>query len=107
VAAVQLEAVGDDEQGVDVWVTARDGTRDAQQCKRKNRTAGRWGTGELARQGVLKNLAVQLGRDASARFTFVSVHSPSTQPLTSDGPTGWVKVVGCNKYFLNPFRWIA
>jgi hypothetical protein len=74
VASVQLEAIGDDEQGVDVWVTACDRTRDAQQCKRKNRTVGRWGTGELARQDVLKNLAAQLGRDASARFTFVSAH---------------------------------
>jgi hypothetical protein len=74
VAAVQLEALGDDERGVDVWVTRPDGTRDAQQCKRKNRTAGKWGITELGRQGVLGYLATQLRRDAAVRYTLVSAH---------------------------------
>jgi hypothetical protein len=72
VAAVQLEAVGDEEQGVDVWVTGGDGTRHAYQCKRKNGTVGRWSVADLARQDVLRNAAVQLRRDLSAHFTFVS-----------------------------------
>jgi hypothetical protein len=74
VAGVQLEALGDDERGIDLWVTQRDGTRHAQQCKRKNRTVGKWGIGELTRQGVLTNLADQLRRNPSACFTFVSAH---------------------------------
>jgi hypothetical protein len=74
VAAVQLEALGDDERGVDVWVTQRDGTRDAQQCKRKNRSTGRWSIGELTRQGVLTYQSDQLIRNPTARFTLVSGH---------------------------------
>jgi hypothetical protein len=74
VRAVQLEALGDDERGVDLWVTQKDGDRDAQQCKRKNRVVGKWGVGELARQGVLTSLADQLRRNPTARFTFVSSH---------------------------------
>jgi hypothetical protein len=74
VGAIQLEALGDDERGVDLWVTQKDGNRDAHQCKRKNRVVGRWGVGELARQGVLTSLADQLGRSPTARFTFVSSH---------------------------------
>jgi len=73
-AAVQLEALGDDERGVDVWVTRLDGTRDAQQCKRKNRTTGKWGITELGRQGVLGYLTFQLNRDPTTRYTFVSAH---------------------------------
>ena len=72
VAAVQLEALGDDEHGVDVWVTRTDGTRDAQQCKRKNRAAGKWGIGELDRRDVLAHMAGQLRRNPAARFTLVS-----------------------------------
>jgi len=72
VAAVQLEAVGDDERGVDVWVSGRDGSRDAQQCKRKNRAIGKWSIGELTRQGVLSHLATQLQRDRTSRFTLIS-----------------------------------
>ena len=74
VASVQIEALGDDERGVDVWVTHANGIRDAQQCKRKNRTAGKWGIGELGRQDVFKNLVMQVSRNPSAQFTFVSAH---------------------------------
>jgi hypothetical protein len=72
VAAVQLEAVGDEEQGVDVWVTCLDGSRHAYQCKRKNGISGRWSVADLARQDVLRNAAAQLRRAPSAHFTFVS-----------------------------------
>jgi hypothetical protein len=83
VVGVQLEALGDDERGVDVWVTQRDGTRDAQQCKRKNRSSGKWGIGELTRQDVLKYLADQLGRNPTARFTLVSGHpAPELRELS-------------------------
>src|SRR5947209_114545 len=70
--SVRVEAIGDDEAGVDLWVTPRNGTREAQQCKRKNRRAGSWTTRELTNRGVLGRLACQLRRDDSYRFSFVS-----------------------------------
>lgn len=83
VAAVQLEALGDDERGVDVWVTRPDGSRDAQQCKRKNRTTGKWGVTELGQRGVLGHLAAQLRRDPAVRYTLVSADSaPELRHLT-------------------------
>src|SRR5437867_3640779 len=69
VRSVQLEALGDDERGVDIWVTLKNRKRDAQQCKRKNRSVGKWAMGELFRQGVLASVALQLARDPTARFT--------------------------------------
>jgi hypothetical protein len=74
ITAVQVEAIGEDERGVDVWVTKSDGIREAQQCKRKNRTTGKWGISELSRQGVLGYLSSQLLRDVTIRYTFVSAH---------------------------------
>src|SRR5436309_106889 len=70
--SLTVEAVGDDEQGVDLWLAHPDGTREAQQCKRKNRNKGRWGIGELRIQGVLGHLAHQLRRNVRHRFTLVS-----------------------------------
>ncbi len=75
---VIVEAVGDDERGVDVWVTRQNRNRDAQQCKRKNRSIGQWTVAELTQQGILQHLACQLRRDAMATFTFVSSH-PAAQ----------------------------
>ena len=72
IAAVQLEAVGDDEDGVDLWVTGLDGRRNPQQCKRKNRSNGRWTLADLRSRRVLQYLAAQLRAHPGAAFTFVS-----------------------------------
>lgn len=36
ILSVTVEPVGEDERGVDLWVTRCDGTRQAQQCKARN-----------------------------------------------------------------------
>src|SRR4051812_40963556 len=71
-ASLTVEAVGDEERGVDLWQAHPDGTREAQQCKRKNWNKGKWGIGELRTQGVLGHLAYQLRRNGRHRFTLVS-----------------------------------
>lgn len=86
--SVQLEAVGDDEQGVDVWVTHPDGRRQAYQCKRKNRTLGRWTVNELVTQGVVRNMGEQLQRITDARFTFVSAHPAAELRELADAARG-------------------
>ena len=37
IASVVVEALGDDEQGVDLWIEYKSGVREAQQCKGRNR----------------------------------------------------------------------
>lgn len=76
--SVTLEALGDDEAGVDLWVEEQDGTRHAQQCKRSNRLAGKWTIAELHGRGVLPRLRQQLERSPTHRFTFVS-HDPAPE----------------------------
>lgn len=68
----QLEALGDDERGVDVWLEDADGRAIACQCKSGSSGSYSWPMETLARRGVLKYLAYQLGRDDKNRFRFIS-----------------------------------
>jgi hypothetical protein len=72
--AVTIEAIGDDEEGVDLWVDYLDGRREAHQCKRKNRNIGKWTMAELRTRKVLTKLAIQLARNVSYHFVLVSCH---------------------------------
>jgi hypothetical protein len=72
VASVTLEGVGDDETGVDLWVRQIGGSRIAYQCKRKNRSVGKWTLSALKQRDVFKHLVGQLKRDTTARFVLVS-----------------------------------
>jgi hypothetical protein len=76
--SVTVEAVGDDEAGVDLWIERNDGTREAQQCKAENGTKSHWTLGDLGRRGILEKLRSQLEREPRHRFTLVS-GSPATQ----------------------------
>ncbi len=76
--SITLESVGDDEAGVDLWVTRLDGTREAQQCKAENGTKFNWSLRDLASRGVLSHLKTQLQRDPTHRFAFVS-STPANQ----------------------------
>lgn len=86
--SVQLEGVGDEEVGVDVWVTHPNGQRQAYQCKRKNRTLGRWTVHELVAQDVVRKMGDQLKRIADARFTFVSAHPAAELRELADAARG-------------------
>ncbi len=76
-SSLQLEAVGDDEVGVDLWVQHRDGHRVGQQCKIRNGCYDRWSMADLARRGVLDKMKMQLDRDDQAEFMLVTA-VPST-----------------------------
>src|SRR5688500_18182410 len=67
--SVTLEAVGDDEDGVDVWIERVDGVREAQQCKAGNGTKKEWTFADLARRGVMEYAKRQLERDPVYLFT--------------------------------------
>ena len=67
--SIKLEGLGEDEQGVDIWVYA-DGLAFGYQCKRENAQAGKWTVGSLSK--VLENSNYQLDRGLNYRFSFVS-----------------------------------
>ncbi|MGH7136969.1 MAG: hypothetical protein ACREHD_14610, partial [Pirellulales bacterium] len=70
--SVTLEAVGDDEAGVDLWVVRLDGRRIAQQCKARTGAKGDWSFADLAQRGVLAYAKQQLARSDAHEFEFVS-----------------------------------
>jgi hypothetical protein len=72
IRSVMVEAIGDDEQGVDLWIEQNDGVRHAQQCKARNGSKEFWSIGDLKAKGILKHVQFQLDADLKHEFTFVS-----------------------------------
>ncbi|MFH1213493.1 MAG: ATP-binding protein [Candidatus Neomarinimicrobiota bacterium] len=72
ITSVIIEDVGDDEKGVDLWITHKDGHKEAQQCKYGNTLESNWSIASLNSRGVLKSIIYQLDRDPSNEFSFIS-----------------------------------
>ncbi len=71
--SVTLEAVGDDEKGVDLWIETVSGTREAHQCKARNSSKEAWNISALKNRGVLERLRFQLDRIPEHEYVFVFV----------------------------------
>lgn len=72
ILSVTVEAIGDDERGVDLWIVQKNGVRQAHQCKARNASKEFWDISDLAGRGVLANLQYQLDRDLDHEIFFVS-----------------------------------
>jgi len=72
VCSVTLEAIGDDEQGVDLVVEFNNGTRQYQQCKARNASKEYWTLGDLHNRDILPNLKFQLDRNPTHEFALVT-----------------------------------
>jgi len=72
VMSVTVESVGDDEQGVDLWVNKKDGTKVAQQCKGRNGNKDIWSSKDFQRAGIWENIKFHFERSPDNEFEFVS-----------------------------------
>jgi hypothetical protein len=72
IRSVTIEAIGDDEKGIDLWVQKTNGVRQAQQCKARNGGKQSWSINDLGSRGIIAYLQFQLDRDPTAEFGFVS-----------------------------------
>ncbi|MEQ8785532.1 MAG: hypothetical protein RIC55_04505 [Pirellulaceae bacterium] len=70
--SITIEAIGDDEAGVDLWVERNDGRREAQQCKARNRSKSNWSLADLDQRGVLGSAKAHLNRSSNHDFALVS-----------------------------------
>lgn len=59
---VIIEAIGDDEKGVDLWVGNLDGSREGQQCKSRHGSDESWTIARIDKLGILSNWKKQLSR---------------------------------------------
>lgn len=69
---VVLEALGDDERGVDIWIGQKNGSREGQQCKGRNGSKEYWNYGTANAKGIFTNWKYQLDRDESTTVALVS-----------------------------------
>lgn len=76
-----LEAIGDAEQGVDLWIGHKDGTQEGIQCKGRNGSQEFWDFGTANAKSIFSNWKKQLDRNSSIN---VSLASPLAFTLLED-----------------------
>jgi hypothetical protein len=69
---ITLEAIGDDEEGVDIWIGHKDGTLEGQQCKGRNASNETWTYGSLNSKRILEKWKTQLDRGNPIQVSLVS-----------------------------------
>lgn len=69
---VILEALGDDEKGIDIWIGNTNGSREGQQCKGRNGSKEYWDFGTANAKEIFTNWKYQLDRDESNTVSLVS-----------------------------------
>lgn len=72
IQSVTIEAIGDDEKGVDLWIEDNFEKREAHQCKSRNKSKKSWSIADLNNRGGLQHICRQLDRSPSYEFWFVS-----------------------------------
>lgn len=69
---VVLEALGDDEEGIDIWAGQKNDIREGQQCKGRNGSKESWDFGSVNAKGIFRKWKYQLDRDESITVSLVS-----------------------------------
>lgn len=72
IVSVIIEAIGDDEYGVDLWIIQKNGARQAQQCKSRNKSKEAWSISDFKTRDILNRFRYQLDRSSQIEFKFVS-----------------------------------
>ena len=72
ISYVVIEAIGDDEKGVDLWIGNKDGSREGQQCKGRSGSEDHWTYSSVNEKGIFINWKGQLERGESNRVSLVS-----------------------------------
>lgn len=70
---IVLEALGEDEKGVDVWIGQKNGIKEGQQCKGRNGSKEYWDYGSVNAKGIFDSWKYHLDRD---ELNIVSLVSP-------------------------------
>lgn len=72
IQSVKIEAIGDDEYGVDLLITRNNGKTQFQQCKARNGSKKSWSVADLNIRGILSHMKSQLDRNQDYEFALVS-----------------------------------
>ncbi|EHB5185483.1 hypothetical protein JX009_000281 [Listeria monocytogenes] len=69
---VALEALGEEEKGIDVWIGQKNGMKEGQQCKGRNGSKEYWDFGSLNDKNIFENWKYHLDRDELNTVSLVS-----------------------------------
>lgn len=72
IRSVTVQAVGDDEHGVDLIIRNNDGVQEYQQCKARNGSKESWNVVDLNLRGIFAFAKFQLDRGLNNKFTLIS-----------------------------------
>lgn len=72
ISYVILEALGEDEKGIDIWIRYMDGIKEGQQCKGRNSSKEHWDFGSANAKNIFSTWKRQLDRDSSIIVSLVS-----------------------------------
>lgn len=72
---ITLEAVGREEEGIDLWIENKDGSRVCCQCKARNGSEEHWTIGDLGAKGIFQKAKKQLDFSETITYHFVSAVS--------------------------------
>lgn len=80
---VMIEAIGEDEDGVDLWIGNLDGSREGQQCKGRYGSDDKWTYGTINTKKIWEKWKKQLAREEKVHVSLVSPLSfPQLEDLT-------------------------
>lgn len=79
--SITLEALGDNEKGVDVWIKYNDEYQEGQQCKGRNGSNDSWTVSSMKAKNIFENWKKHLDRNSCYK---VSLVSPVTCILLDD-----------------------
>lgn len=110
---VILEALGDDERGIDIWIGQKDGSKEGQQCKGRNGSQEHWDYGTANAKGIFVNWKFQLDINESNTVALVSplaftllVDLINRAKNTSENPNDFyqIQVLNSSKDFITFFN---
>ncbi|WP_425805580.1 hypothetical protein ACHOLT_02555 [Desulfitobacterium sp. Sab5] len=72
ISSVIIEAIGEEEEGVDLWIKNLDGSRECHQCKARNSSKEYWDLSDLDARGIFKKAKKQLENNDSVNYYLIS-----------------------------------
>lgn len=72
ITSVTIEAIGGEEEGVDLWIKNLDGSQECHQCKARNASKEYWQLGDLAARGIFEKAKKQLDSNKDTTYYLIS-----------------------------------
>ena len=72
IASVTIEAIGGEEEGVDLWIKNLDGSQECHQCKARNASKEYWDLSDLAARGIFEKAKKQLDSNKNITYNLIS-----------------------------------